>query len=40
VRVVLTPAATGCYKFLSFVQFTSLLLFHFCYLYTPNYDRF
>ena len=40
VRVVLTPAATGCYKLLSFVRFTSSLLFPFCYLYTPNYDRF
>ncbi len=38
VRVVLTPAATGCYKLLSFVQFTSSLLFVFCYPYTPNYD--
>jgi len=38
VRVVLTPAATGCYKFLSFVPFTSSLLFPFCYPYTPNYD--
>jgi len=26
VRVVLVPAATGCYKLLSFLQFTSSLL--------------
>ncbi len=34
------PAAIGCYKFLSFVQFSTLLHFVNCYLYTPNYALF
>jgi hypothetical protein len=40
VRVVLTPAAIGCYKFLLFVWLTSSLLQAICYPNTPNYDRF
>ena len=34
------PAATGCYKFLFFVQFSPSLLQADCYLYTADYALF
>ena len=40
VGAVPQPAATGCYKVLSFVHFSLYLLGRDCYLYRPNYDRF
>ena len=40
VRIVLAPAATGCYKFLFFVHLARHLLLQNCYVYTPNYDLF
>ena len=40
VRFVRAPAATGCYKFLSFVRFTSFLLDGVCYWHTLDYARF
>ncbi len=38
--IVLTPAATGCYKFLSFVHFTCRLPSPNCYRYNPDYALF
>jgi hypothetical protein len=40
VRIVLAPAATGCYKFSFFVHLARHLLPPNCYLYTPNYALF
>jgi len=40
VRANSLPAATGCYKPLSFVQFSPSLHFVNCYLYTTDYALF
>jgi hypothetical protein len=40
VGAVPPPAATGCYKLLSFVHFSLYLRGCNCYPYRPNYDRF
>ena len=39
-RFTLAPAATGCYKFLSFVRFTCPLPSSNYYPYTPDYALF
>jgi len=39
-RMVLAPAATDCYKILSFVHFSLYLPRVNCYLHTPNYALF